>query len=71
VRAALAGPLPQDRLEVSYVGRYQDTAFGCGKLEDLRVGEPFELRLGVQGMHVVAVFDERLAHRPTGDVGVE
>ena len=37
VRASLAGPVPQDRLEVTHVGRYQDASFGRGKLEDFRV----------------------------------
>ena len=35
VRAALAGPLPQKRLEVPYVGGHEDVAIGCGKLENL------------------------------------
>jgi hypothetical protein len=39
--------------------------------EDLRVGEPFEFNLGVQRSYVVTTLNEGLAHRPTGDMGVE
>ena len=60
-----------DRLEVSYVDRHQHAAFGGGKLEDLRVGEPLEFHLGVQRSYVVTTLNEGPAHRPTGDMDVE
>ncbi len=54
----------------SDVGGHEHAAFGGSQLQDLRVGEPFELYLGVQGSHVMTAFDEGLAHRPSGDVGI-
>lgn len=70
MRAALAGPLSQKRPEVPYIGGHEYTAFGGGKVQDLRVGEPFELYLGVQGSHIVSIFGESFAHRPARDVGI-
>ncbi len=65
-----SGTLSQKGLDVSDVGRHEHATFGGGQLQDLRVGEPFELYLGVQGSHVVTAFDEGFAHRTSGDVGV-
>jgi hypothetical protein len=71
MRVTLAGPLPQKGLEVPYVGGYEDSAFRGGQLQHLWVGEPLEFWFGVHGSHVVAILGKGLAHRPTGDVGVE
>lgn len=39
--------------------------------KDRRVFHSFEHALRVQGPHVVATLDQSLAHRTTGEVGVE
>ena len=67
---SLSGPLSQKRLEISDIGGNQHAAFGDCQFKYLRVGEPFELYLGVEGSHGVSAFDEGFAHGAAGDVGV-
>ena len=61
----------QKRLEVSNICRYEYTAFGGSQLQNLGIGESFELYLGIQGPHVVPTLGESITNRPPGDVGVE
>lgn len=71
MRATLTSPLPQKWFEVLYVGGYEYSAFRDSQLQNFWVGEPFEFGFGVDGSHIVATLGKSLAHRPTGDVGVE
>jgi hypothetical protein len=40
-------------------------------MHNFGVGEPFEFGFGIQSPRVSAARAKGLAHRPTGDVGVE